>query len=103
MWSHLRNRQLDGWKFRRQFPIAGFVVDFYCPEARLAIELDGPVHLEAEVVQRDLQRKQLLDAANVRTVRFTNDDVLTNTSGVLDRIRSVLSPSPFANGEGARG
>jgi very-short-patch-repair endonuclease len=48
LWRELRDRRLDGWKFRRQVPIEGFIVDFVCFEARLIIEMDGPVHLEPE-------------------------------------------------------
>src|SRR5215813_11293910 len=55
-WTLLKDRRLDGFKFRRQFPIENFIVDFYCHEAKLIIELDGEIHAEAEQYERDQQR-----------------------------------------------
>jgi len=84
LWSRLRNRQLAGIKFRRQFPLGPFVIDFYCDEARLTIELDGDSHTGRATY--DAERTALLHREQVRVVRVGNDDVLTNLDGVLEML-----------------
>ncbi|MFX4087661.1 endonuclease domain-containing protein [Sphingobium yanoikuyae] len=103
LWSILRNRQLDGFKFRRQATIDPFVVDFLCVEAALAVELDGGQHDE----DRDRRRTVYLEARRLHILRFWNHDVVENIEGVADAIRSALSkkktltqPSPAKAGEG---
>jgi len=76
----LRMRNLSAYKFTRQKPIAHFIVDFYCAELRLAIEIDGDSH--AESVSYDLQRTQVLNKLAVSVVRYTNDNILNNLPGV---------------------
>ncbi len=88
MWSWLRSGQLDGFRFRRQFPIGNFIVDFCCRERKLIVEVDGGQHdLERE---KDLKREELLAARGYRILRFWNDEVLNATEGVLERIREAL-------------
>ncbi|MBF6023077.1 endonuclease domain-containing protein [Lysobacter niastensis] len=89
LWRHLKGRQLGGHKFRRQFPIAGYIADFACVEARLAIELDGGQHLDA--VQYDAQRTRKLATNGYRVLRFWNDDVLLRTEAVLEEIMRNLT------------
>jgi len=103
LWSILRNRQLDGFKFRRQATIDPFVVDFLCVEAALAVELDGGQHDE----DRDRRRAAYLEARGLHILRFWNHDVVENIEGVADAIRSALSkkktlthPSPAKAREG---
>ena len=84
LWGRLRNRQLDGYKFRRQHPIGRFIVDFYCAECRLVIEIDGDTHLDQ--VEYDQERTAWLEARGHRVVRFTNQDVHRRTGPVLEAI-----------------
>ena len=100
LWRHLRNRQMQGLRFRRQHPIVGFVADFACIEARLIIELDGGQHADAR--EYDLRRTEILEGAGYRVLRFWNHEVLRSTDGVLAEIfRQVLTPpqpSPASRG-----
>jgi very-short-patch-repair endonuclease len=73
LWRELRNRRLDGWKFRRQAPIAGHIVDFVCLAARLTIEVDGKQH--EEQIEMDSERSRKIVAAGFHEIRFTNDEV----------------------------
>jgi very-short-patch-repair endonuclease len=82
MWAALRGRRLGGWKFRRQHVIAGYVVDFYCPALWLALEVDGGVHRDRRV--EDREREDHLTSLGVRVVRFCNEDVLERLDVVLD-------------------
>ena len=81
LWSALRSRQLGGWKFRRQHVIVGYVVDFYCPDLRLVVEVDGPVH--DRLHPDDEAREEDLRRACVEVVRFSNDAVLNHLNDVL--------------------
>jgi very-short-patch-repair endonuclease len=93
LWYFLRNRQLAGFKFRRQIPIGPYVADFVCVEAQLIVELDGGQH--AEQVQRDQARTRYLVALGFRVLRFWNNDVLAQTESVLIMIVEALrSPGP---------
>jgi very-short-patch-repair endonuclease len=84
LWQHLRGRRLAGCKFRRQYPIAGFIADFACVEAKLAVELDGGQHLERSA--EDAARTHRIECNGYRVLRFWNDDVLLRTVDVLDEI-----------------
>jgi len=86
LWNHLRNRKLDGFKFRRQHPISDFVADFYCEECRLIIELDGGYHNEIEQAQYDRGRTYELNELKVKVVRFTNKEILEDIQFVLNEI-----------------
>ncbi|MFC3652089.1 endonuclease domain-containing protein [Dyella humi] len=88
LWHHLRGRQLGEYKFRRQYPVAGYIVDFVCVSARLAIELDGGQHLDATIY--DAKRTQLIEAHGYQVLRFWNDDVLLRTTDVLEKIWRLL-------------
>jgi crossover junction endodeoxyribonuclease RuvC len=87
LWARLRNRQLDGHKFRRQEPILGYVADFVCREKALIIELDGGQHAEAK---RDAIRDRMLQQAGFRVLRFWNNELIENLDGVLSHIRTAL-------------
>ena len=84
LWMRLRNGLVKGWKFRRQHPIGGYIVDFCCLEGMLIIELDGGQHVEQE--ESDCERTKYLTAVGFRVLRFWNDDVLTKTDDVLKEI-----------------
>jgi very-short-patch-repair endonuclease len=80
LWTALRDRRLGGWKWRRQVPRGPFILDFFCPEARLVIEVDGGRH--AETIDYDAQRTAYLERDGLRVLRFWNSAVLTNRDGV---------------------
>jgi very-short-patch-repair endonuclease len=89
VWIRLRGRQLDGWKFRRQQPIGPYYVDFYCPAAKLVIEIDGLSHQE-ELAAYDIRRQAWLEAEGHRVVRFPVRDIDENVVDVMDTIRVEL-------------
>ena len=92
LWQYLRDNQLDGWHFRRQHPVGRFIVDFFCAKARLVVEVDGPIHLQQQAYDRE--RTALLEEERgYRVIRFTNDEVMNDTAGVLQRIRKALRSS----------
>lgn len=86
----LRNRQLCGKKFRRQHPIAGYVLDFYCHVCKLAIELDGAQHNEAEEREYDIARTKLLNEHGITVLRFWNNEVMDDVGEVVKRIEDAL-------------
>ncbi len=93
LWEQLRDRRLDGMKFRRQHPIGPFVVDFCCTERRLAVELDGGVH--AEQREQDSEREAILALAGYRVIRFPNRSIRENLSEVLAAISSAAREDPL--------
>ena len=94
MWKMLKARQVMGKQFRRQFAIGTYVLDFYCPEARLAVELDGQPHYTIEGDLHDTDRDEhLLAMHGIRTLRFENRDVFQNPEGVLEAIKEALQSS----------
>jgi very-short-patch-repair endonuclease len=88
LWNRIRNRQIDGHKFVRQEPIAGYICDFACREKRLIIEVDGGQHNESAA---DAMRDRCLVEDGYRVLRFWNNDVLGNIEGVLTTIQTELS------------
>jgi very-short-patch-repair endonuclease len=100
LWQLLRDRQLLGVKFRRQHPLGGYILDFYCHEARLAVELDGSGHLESNQSRYDQERAFNLEAQGIRVIRFWNNEVINNTRAVLEEIALALTPSPSPAGRG---
>lgn len=85
LWSYLKNRQL-GVKFRRQHSIGPYIVDFYCPEKRLIIEVDGETHTNSEQRAEDLARDDFAKQGHIRVLRIVNTDVQENIRGVIDEI-----------------
>ena len=90
LWDRLRNRQLLGFKFRRQHQIGKYVVDFYCDKAKLVIECDGGIHSRAQAWHHDQNREAYMSALGLRTLRFTNEEVLNETERVLSEISDYL-------------
>ena len=86
LWRELRNRKLNGLKFRRQHPIDKWIVDFYCHEKKLVIELDGSVHNEKEIAEYDAGREKDLKELGMNVIRFRNEEVMTNVESVLKSI-----------------
>ena len=103
LWRILRNRRFEGFKFRRQHPVGRYIVDFYCHEATLAIELDGGDHDLDRQAAYDAARDAALEAEGIRVLRFWNTDLFQNLRGVLEEIYDELtarcpSPPPFDPG-----
>ena len=91
MWRMLKNRQVDGWRFRRQFSVDPYILDFYCPELRLCVELDGQHHFtNVGVVRDNIRTEYLWRFHHIRTLRFENVCVFNSPVGVLAEIRSVI-------------
>ncbi|HXF85886.1 MAG TPA: homocysteine S-methyltransferase family protein [Anaerolineales bacterium] len=102
LWNILRNRGVHGAKFRRQHPLAGFILDFYCHEAKLCIELDGSPHTEREQIRYDEERTRILrEQHGIQVIHFWNSDVLNRTEEVVNEIWNALdarlSPSPLTS------
>lgn len=88
LWKALRGRDSDGYRFRRQYIIEPYIVDFYCHKAKLIIEVDGPIHTEQQ--EYDEQREADLIGLGYTIMRFSNQEVLTDLESVLARIKTDL-------------
>jgi very-short-patch-repair endonuclease len=106
LWQCLRGRQLNGFKFRRQHAIGGYILDFFCAECGLVIELDGDSH--SDRVTHDEVRTQILEGRGLKVIRFENPEVFDHLDGVLERILeeceraspvSAAGPSPSLSPE----
>jgi len=91
LWNFLRNRNLKGFKFRRQHPIDNYIVDFYCDECKLVIEVDGDIHNRHDNPEYDNNKTADLQVLGLKVLRFKNQEVLKNTSKVLSEISIHLS------------
>jgi len=92
LWRHLRDRQLGGWKFRRQHPVGPYIVDFICLEKKVVIEVDGGQHAENE--EADGRRSAYLEKLGYHILRFWNNEVLQETEAVLTTIFERLNEAP---------
>ncbi len=101
IWERLRNRQVDGYKFRRQYSVGAFVVDFYCPELKLAIEVDGDSHLRDGAPEYDVERQLFLEAKGIRVLRVTNEQVYEDLDAAIGLIRSAIVEMQGVDGIGA--
>jgi very-short-patch-repair endonuclease len=90
LWQHLRNRNLE-YKFRRQHPIERFIIDFYCAELKLCIEIDGDSHMEKEQQEYDAARTEYLESLRCRVIRFTNEDIRFNIHAVAQEIMNICN------------
>jgi very-short-patch-repair endonuclease len=102
LWSKLRGRAFRNFKFRRQHPIASYIVDFYCHSCKLVIEVDGSIHHVNDNLQYDEARTKELESFGLRVIRFANDEVQKDITLVLRKILENLTspPSPLLTGEG---
>jgi len=91
MWERLRNRQLDGLKFRRQTPVGSYVADFYCEEHKLVVEIDGGQHRMAQVVAADAERDRYMQAHGYRVCRIPHLVAIEQTDTALDMIRAAIA------------
>jgi very-short-patch-repair endonuclease len=90
VWSRIRNRRIDGWKFRRQQPIGPYFVDFYCSSARLVVEINGPAHDHPDQWAKDERRVAWLEAQGYRVVRIAVEEISSDLDQVLYRIYAEL-------------
>jgi cyclase len=87
LWNELRNRRLEGLKFRRQHPVYNFILDFYCPQAMLGIEVDGSIHNRHDQIKYDRERQIVLNRVGIQLIRFTNNDIYSRLEDVLNTIK----------------
>jgi very-short-patch-repair endonuclease len=87
LWERLRGSQLAGRKFRRQHSVGVYILDFYCPAERLAVELDGSIHQTSESRIHDTERDQTLVQLQIKTIRFSNSEIENDVESVLDQIK----------------
>ena len=91
LWQYLSKKQVNKFKFRRQHGIGSYILDFYCPIARLGIELDGKVHEDVIRQEYDLEREEYLkEIAKIRIIHFDNEDILYHTEDVIEEIQRQL-------------
>jgi len=90
LWAKIRMKQHKGCQFYRQKPIGDYIVDFFCPRAKLVIEIDGSHHAVGETMEYDRIRDDYLNSFGLRVLRFTNTEVLTHTEGVIERIEEEI-------------
>ena len=89
IWIHLRKEQL-GYRFLRQYSVDHFVMDFYCPKLKLAIELDGDVHEEPEQKRKDIIRQRYLEKFDITFVRITNKEFMENSNKAFEKIEDAI-------------
>src|SRR5438552_16690167 len=97
LWEHLRDRRLCGLKFRRQHPLFGYIVDFYCSTEALVIELDGDPHMDPEQATYDRFRDEQLRSHKLRVLRISNSEVERDLKGVLARIHKAAGQDDGAS------
>jgi very-short-patch-repair endonuclease len=103
LWKRLKDRKIFKSRFRRQHPVGMFIVDFYCHEYKLVIEVDGEVHNDREVIEYDLGRSAELNKFGLKVIRFTNDEVIYNIDSVIAGILVVITElTPPLGGQGAK-
>ena len=101
IWKQIRNRQLLDCNFRRQFSVGPFIVDFYAPEIKLGIELDGGSHCEIGAAEADAKRQQFIESFGIQIVRFPNPEVYENMDGVLETLAQVIDARRGSLGDSA--
>ncbi len=91
LWERLRGNQLAGRKFRRQHSVGVYILDFYCPAERLCIEINGNIHNNATAIIHDKERDVALTQLNIKTIRFSNNEVETDINVVLQKIKEYFT------------
>lgn len=102
LWKKLKDRKLFNTKFRKQHPIYIFIVDFYCHEYKLVIEVDGEIHNDEETRRYDLGRTEVLIQFGLKVIRFTNDEILYSMASVLSKINLELTKRTLLGGQGGQ-
>ena len=96
LWKYLRGSNFPGYRFRRQYSVDSFILDFYCPRARLAIEIDGEYHNNDEVKEYDKDRQEYIEDLGIRFIRFDNQEILNKINDVLSNIKKNLKIVPLS-------
>lgn len=91
LWQYLKGKQIAGVKFRRQYSIDSYVIDFYAPSIKLAVEIDGPTHFTKDGIEYDKRRTKFIERFGITILRFTNEDVYRNIEGVLRKIEHTIN------------
>ncbi len=91
LWAHVRGKKIRGLRFLRQYGVGSYIVDFYCPKMKLAVELDGGQHSDEDVARYDQDRDAFLARLGICVLRFRNREVVENMSVVLNKIRKFCS------------
>jgi very-short-patch-repair endonuclease len=91
LWDKLKNRNVFKARFRRQHPLGIFIVDFYCHEYKLAIEIDGEIHLKNEVIEYDDGRSYDIEKLGIKILRFTNNEVFTDLKKIIGEILKTIA------------
>lgn len=86
LWDRIKRRKINGNKFRRQYSIGGFIIDFYSPGLKIAIEVDGGYHLEEDQKIYDRERQNIFESIGIKVLRFTNDEIFLDIDSVLGQI-----------------
>lgn len=94
LWRFLKGKQLDGRRFRRQFSVENYILDFYCPAEKLAVELDGADHYTTAGFEYDEERTKFLNAQGIKVIRFENIEVFQALESVLEEIKSNFTSPP---------
>jgi len=100
LWNELRDGRLEGYKFRRQHPIGKFIADFYCHQGKLVVELDGSIHDNEDVKERDASRTSEIENFELRVIRFQNEDIFKKLNEVLKQIMFSLGTKSLSEREG---
>ena len=103
LWQHLKGKKIDGYKFRRQFSVGAYILDFYCPALKLAIEIDGLSHDGEDAQEYDVVRQRAIEALNIQFLRFTNADVYDRLEGVIITIATGVEKEGLRNHDLCRG
>ncbi|HQY52990.1 MAG TPA: endonuclease domain-containing protein [Ignavibacteria bacterium] len=90
LWQRLRKRQINGKRFLRQFSVEKYVVDFYCQELKLAIEVDGNTHNTLEEIEQDKVRQKRIEIYGIEFIRFRNEEIFSDIENVLDKIKKRI-------------
>jgi len=91
LWKILKRDQILGYRFRRQYIIAGFILDFYCPKLKLAIEVDGGIHNTKENKEYDKERENIIKQYDISIIRITNEDIEGNILNVLKNLKEHIN------------
>ncbi|MBQ2046560.1 MAG: DUF559 domain-containing protein [Muribaculaceae bacterium] len=98
LWTALKAKRLDGWRWRRQFSIGGYILDFYCPKAKLCVELDGASHFTPYGLEADAARTEYLNQLGIRVLRFENRVLKESPELVIGAIKDALNEISCKNG-----
>lgn len=90
LWSKLKGKQIYGYKFRRQYSVGSYIIDFYCPKLKLAIEVDGTSHFQIGSKTKDNERQKYIETYGIHFLRYINTDIYENLEGVIEQIGETI-------------